>query len=235
MVQEFDSRISQLRHQRAHLPQLAELAELATARQPLADAARDARIVVDDLEVVQRKAEADVEQVRARRARDSERIDAGLITNPKDLARMQTEMASLERRIGTLEDEELEVMEQLETAQAALAEVTGQIAELDARTAELETVVVQRREEIDAQLVEVEAERAPAASTLPAPLVTLYDRLREQKGGLGASELRLRQCGGCRLTLDTAELARIKALPVDEVVRCEECSRILVRTDESGL
>ncbi len=52
---------------------------------------------------------------------------------------------------------------------------------------------------------------------------------------MGAALLRARQCGGCRLTLDAQELARIKAAPADDVIRCEECQRILVRTPESGL
>ena len=65
--------------------------------------------------------------------------------------------------------------------------------------------------------------------------MALYERLREQKGGVGAALLRARQCGGCQLTLDASEIARIKAAPVDEVLRCEECQRILVRTEESGV
>jgi len=47
--------------------------------------------------------------------------------------------------------------------------------------------------------------------------------------------LRARQCGGCRLSLDPAELAAIKSAASNEVIRCEECQRILVRTGESGL
>ena len=37
------------------------------------------------------------------------------------------------------------------------------------------------------------------------------------------------------LSLDNAELGKIRAAADDEVLRCEECQRILVRTDESGL
>jgi len=88
---------------------------------------------------------------------------------------------------------------------------------------------------IDEQLQQVQADRGPAAEGLPDDLVALYMRLREQKGGVGAAALRARECGGCRLSLDSVELSRIKGLPEDEVVRCEECSRILVRTSESGL
>jgi len=81
----------------------------------------------------------------------------------------------------------------------------------------------------------VAAARGPVVADLPADLLALYEKLREQKGGVGAAELRQRRCGGCQLTLDNAEIAAIKARAVDEVVRCEECSRILVRTAESGL
>jgi predicted nucleic acid-binding Zn-ribbon protein len=56
-----------------------------------------------------------------------------------------------------------------------------------------------------------------------------------QKNGVGAAALRRRECTGCRLSLNPSDLAAIAAAPTDEVVRCEECSRILVRTGESGL
>ncbi|MFT4083357.1 MAG: C4-type zinc ribbon domain-containing protein [Nocardioides sp.] len=175
-----------------------------------------------------------MEAVKARRARDQQRMDSGAVGNPKDLERMQGELASLERRISVLEDEELEVMEQLETAQDALAEFERRIAEIDEKAQVATAEQTAQLAEIDAQLAEIAAERAPATEPIPADLLTLYDRLREREV-IGAAELRARQCQGCMLTLDPAELARIRGLAPDEVVRCEECSRILVRTSESGL
>ena len=87
---------------------------------------------------------------------------------------------------------------------------------------------------IDRSLDEVSAARGPATDGMPDDLMALYERLREQKG-IGAALLRARQCGGCNMTLDASELSRIRSAPADEVIRCEECQRILVRTDESGL
>ncbi len=196
---------------------------------------RDARILVDDLSLEQRKADNEVEQVKARRERDRTRLDSGQVSNPKDVERMQHEMESLERRIGTLEDAELEVMERLEEAQTSARDLEEELA---GATQQLEVLTAARDakvEELDAELASVAAERGPMAERLPEELVALYERLRGQKGGVGAAALRARACEGCRLTLDTAELNRIKGLPDDEVVRCEECSRILVRTRESGL
>jgi predicted nucleic acid-binding Zn-ribbon protein len=196
---------------------------------------RDAQILVDDLTAEQEKVDSDVENVKTRRTRDRDRMDQGLIANPKDLERMTHELESLERRISSLEDDEIEVMERLEEAQRTLDSLTAQIAAADERLHALAGSRDARAADIDAQLAEVATDRGPKAATLPADLVALYDKLRESKGGVGAAALRARQCGGCRLAVDNAELAVIKAAPSDEVIRCEECQRILVRTSESGL
>jgi uncharacterized protein len=70
---------------------------------------------------------------------------------------------------------------------------------------------------------------------VPADLLALYDKIRASSGGLGAAPLRRGQCGGCRVMLSTVGLNAIRAAAPDEVVRCEECRRILVRTADSGL
>jgi len=234
-VQELDSRADQLRHQRKSLPEIAEIATLEGKRVDVENLARDARIVVADLTEEQRKVDQDVEAVKTRRTRDRDRMDRGLITNPKDLERMQHELESLERRISSLEDDELEVMEKLEEAQAELTKLETMVAESDQQLTTLAATRDEKVASIDEQLADVLAQRGPAAEGLPDDLVTLYDRLREQKGGVGAAELRARQCTGCRLSIDASELGRIRGLAEDEVVRCEECQRILVRTVESGL
>jgi predicted nucleic acid-binding Zn-ribbon protein len=234
-LQDLDSRADQLRHQRRSLPELAELAELAEARARIEGAAQDARMTVDDLTAEQAKVDADVEQVKARRERDQQRIDQGLISNPKDIQRMQQEMVSLERRITSLEDDEIEVMERLEEAQGTLDDLTRRLSETDAQIAETTTIRDTTLAGIDKSLGELDAERTPLAAELPADLLGLYDRLRESKGGVGAALLRAGRCGGCMLGLDNAELATIRAAADDDVIRCEECSRILVRTSESGI
>jgi uncharacterized protein len=234
-VQALDARADQLRHQRANLPEQAEIAALAAGREGLDNQARDLRIVVDDLGVEQRKVDLDVEQVKTRRTRDQDRMSQGLISNPKDLERMQHEMTSLERRIVSLEDDELEIMGRLEDAQRDLDEVTARLTAADERLGELARERDRRTAELDAALGETMTERAAAAEGLPEDLLALYEKLRAHKGGVGAAALHQGRCTGCQLRIDNAELAVIARAPSDLVVRCEECSRILVRTAESGL
>lgn len=234
-LQASDSTLAQLHHRRSTLPEHAKIAELQARVAELDGTRIEAATAVDDLTRDQRKADAEVELVKTRRARDEERLASGAITNPKDLSSLQHELTALERRITTLEDEELEVMEALEEAQttldAAQAELTGVQAELDQTIAARDAALAV----IDQQIADAQAERDSSATAVPDELTALYDKVRAQYGGLGAAALRAKKCEGCRLEINSADLRDLAALPEDEVLRCPECSRILVRTAESGL
>ncbi len=234
-VQELDVRLDQLRHRLANLPQTRELAVLSTVRAELAGLVRDAQIQIDDLTREQKKADADVEQVKARRARDQDRMDRGLVSNPKDLERMQQELVSLTRRISELEDAELDVMERLESAQAEQQRLQRRLAEIDATSAELLESRDAGAAEAGEQMATATEQRRTTAEGLPADLLALYEKIRKQKGGVGAAALLQRRCTGCSLQLNAAELGAIAKSSSDEVLRCEECNRILVRTGESGV
>ena len=126
-------------------------------------------------------------------------------------------------------------MERLESAQARLKEAGTERASI---AADLQAVTG-RRDIALAELTELAGKatdrRAVVVAEEPTDLVELYQRLRVQQGGVGAAALRRGQCQGCHLSLNTVDLNAIRAAAADEVVRCEECRRILVRTDESGL
>jgi len=232
---DLDAELGRLEHRRRNLPEHAQVAALEQRDRQLRDeiAALEAR--EGDLRREQVKADTDVEQVRSRIARDRTRLDAGQVSSPRELENLQSEIESLLRRQSDLEDVELDVMERLEAAQGRLKEAG---AERMSVGAELESVVGRR----DAALAELGGlsaraadRRAGVAEQEPADLLDLYERLRVQHGGVGAAALRRGQCQGCHLTLNTADLNVIRAAAPDDVVRCEECRRILVRTDESGL
>ncbi|MFG1955481.1 zinc ribbon domain-containing protein [Micromonospora sp. NPDC048830] len=232
-LQAIDTALAQLAHRRRSLPEHAELDALARELSALEDERVRAQVTVDDLDRDIARLEKDVDQVRARKSKDEARLAAG--TGPaRELEALQHELVSLNRRQSDLEDAELELMEQRETAQAALDGVERRIAEARERRAAAE----RRRDDSLAEIAKEEefrrSARQPLAGDLPADLVALYDRIREDTG-LGAALLTGARCGGCRLELSGADLARIRRADPDEVVRCEECRRIMVRTNESGL
>ncbi|WTO64007.1 C4-type zinc ribbon domain-containing protein [Streptomyces sp. NBC_00212] len=176
-----------------------------------------------------------MDQVRQRAARDQQRLDSGAVSSPKDLESLQREITSLAKRQGDLEDVVLEVMERRESAQERAAELTGRVSSVQAKTDDATARRDAALAELDAEAASVTKEREIVAGSVPADLLKLYDKLREQQGGVGAARLYQRRCEGCRLELNITEVNEVKAAAPDTVLRCENCRRILVRTSESGL
>jgi len=193
-----------------------------------------ARTAHGDVQREVAKAEADVQLVRDRSARDQARLDSGQGT-AKDLQALQHEVASLARRQGELEDVELEVMERAEALEARVRELEVARAELTVKVDALEAARDKALADLDAEAAQVTANRANVVPGVGEDLVALYEKIRANSGGVGAAALHQRRCEGCRLELNQVDINRIAAAADDEVLRCEECRRILVRTSESGI
>jgi predicted nucleic acid-binding Zn-ribbon protein len=233
-LQKLDTRLDQLAHRERTLPVQAQLAEATTAAARLQEDVVLARTAVQDNERAVSKADADVQLVRDRADRDRARLASGTGT-AKELQNLQHELETLARRQAELEDVELEVMERAESLQAELqAKETAQ-QEAAAAVERLTTDRDAALAEIGTERDSVQRERADVAAGVGAELLPLYEKLRDQMGGVAAAALQQKRCSGCGLELGQAELSRIRSAPEDEVLRCEECRRILIRTAESGL
>jgi predicted nucleic acid-binding Zn-ribbon protein len=232
-LQAIDTALAQIAHRRSSLPELADLDRLARELSKLEDDRVRAQVAVDDIDRDIARLDKDVEQVRARADRDRVRLDAG--TGPaKELEALQHELATLSRRQSELEDAELELMEERETRQAELDRVEGALTGTRQTRAETETRRDTTLGDLDKEREWRQTSRAPLVADLPKDLVVLYEKVRESTG-IGAALLRAGRCEGCRLELSGSDLSRVRGTAPDEVVRHEECGRILVRTAESGL
>jgi predicted nucleic acid-binding Zn-ribbon protein len=189
---------------------------------------------VRDLGREVKRLESDVETVRQREDKDQRLLDSGSVS-PKEMTNLQHELQSLKRRQSDLEDQELELMERLEVAETALAAAQSGLEQARADLARAEQLRDDALADIADSTTRHQSTRAEIAGGVSAPLLSLYDRIRTQTGTTGAAMLKARQCQGCRIELYGNELAAVRNADPHEVVRCENCGRILVRTGESGL
>ena len=230
-VQALDTRAAQLAHQRRTLPALARIAEFGVRFADVESSRVASRTALSDIRRELAKADGDVDQVRSRVARDQGRLDSGT-GSAKDLQAITSELTALARRQGELEEIELAVMERLEAHEAALAELDAAATVIRGQQAEVESERDAALVTIDADTATLAGERATKAEGLDAGLIALYDKLRKQLGGLGAAALRGRRCDGCRLELNPMHLQALRQAAPEQVLRCEECDRILVRLPE---
>ena len=227
-VQRHDTRADQIRHRRANLPERATLAEREAERARAERELSTTSARRDELQAEQDRIEGEVAKAKERIAVVDGKLYGGATSNPRELQALQDEVASLGRRVNLLEDSELEVMEQLEPVEAASVNQQAAIERLGADIERLGMELTAAEAELDVDLADVESHRAEASGAVPSELLEEYEVIRARSGGIGAAPLSGGQCGGCHIKLSAMELDRIKKLPTDAVVHCDECGRLLV-------
>lgn len=234
-LQALDTKLLQLAHKRTVAPEISQVQDLEVELGSIKMRLVAAQTEASDLKLNQLKAEADVDQVLTRTKRDQDRLDSGAVSASKELESLQHEIVTLGKRQAELEDVELEIMQNLEDAQRAATELQSN----DTGTTQKLAAAIQARDDvfadIDFEINSLTTQRTQISGSLPVDLISMYDKIRSDHGGIGAAMIQRRTCQGCNLSIDAQEIDKIRGLPTDAIVRCDECRRILVRTAESGL
>lgn len=225
-LQTEDSAIDRLEHQKASLPEAARLAEI---RDQLAELGSDLEIARKQDDETQRevsKLEGEIELIDQKIAKEEQRMFSGSVSNPKELSALQAEVESLKRKKSGIEDRELEAMEAREQATATVESLTREQATASSEAEQLAAKVGGLTRDIDSQLAEHRSQRDDILPAIPDQVLTLYEKLREQKAGVGAAALVGGTCQGCHTKLPSKEVERLRA--EGGLQRCDNCRRILV-------
>jgi uncharacterized protein len=228
-----DAELTRIEHRRKVLPEQQEVQRLEAERLTRKDAAVKVEILIDDLDRDIRKLESEIDGVRKREERDRGMLDGGSV-GAKQLAELQHELTSLQRRRSVLEDDLLEVMERREAAVADHQHAGARLTKAETDLEDAARLRDQAVADLDVAAQRCATDRGQLVEVFPAELLGVYDKQRAQHG-VGAALLQARRCGACRIELDRGEIARIAKTEPQVVVRCPECGAVLVRTKQSGL
>lgn len=226
---EVDAALARIDHRVRKMPEQEELDRIRAEHGAANDRVAVLGIAMADLDEQVAKFESEIDGVRQREDRDRALLQGGSVA-AKQVAELQHELETLERRQASLEDSLLEVMERREELAAQRTEELARVADLETTVAAAQHAVADVVAELDGARQESLARRAELLQSLQADLVDLYERQRA-RGGAGAGQLQGRRCGACRIEIDRGEMARITAAADDEVLRCPECNAILVRAE----
>jgi predicted nucleic acid-binding Zn-ribbon protein len=232
-VQAHDTTIDQLRHRSATLPARAEVAAIESQ---LAELEKKAAEVGTELHAVDRRQKAAEDEVASLDAKITEldkKLYGGTVSAIKELQALQADIESLQRHKAEVEDREHAAMEEREPFDAELGAIDAERARHDDVARQLRAAIAEAEAELDGEIAREVIVRDDARALVPPVLIDEYDRLRDKLGGVAAARLEPGgRCGGCHLSLPAQEVARIKReLPIDALIHCEQCGRILVRVD----
>ncbi|MDQ3914051.1 MAG: C4-type zinc ribbon domain-containing protein [Actinomycetota bacterium] len=225
-LQAEDTAIKRLEERRASLPEAQRLDEVNATLAELDADLEIARKQHDEVVREVARLEGESELLDQKIAREEQRMFSGGVSNPKELSALQAEVESLKRKKTALEDELLEAMLGREQAASTMEGLAKEREEIAAEAGELTATVGGLTTEIAADLQKHSAARAGIMATISADLLTLYERIRESKGGVGAAALEAGTCLGCHTKLPQRELERMRA--EGGLQRCDNCRRILV-------
>jgi len=233
-LQKVDAEIDLLNHRAKNLPEHLQIAELEAIKQ--SSDSELGLVSIDEADVKREvaKADADAEQVRTRKTRDEVRLASGQ-GSAKDLEHLQHELVSLTRRVNDLEEIELEIMIRLDEFTSKANEYRAVIADSDAKLEVLSTSRDKQLSELAVNVKNLKEERTMIAGKIATEFLALYEKLRTSNEGVGAAAIVRKRCSGCHLDLTAIDAEKFKQAPADDVLRCEECRRILIRTVDSGL
>lgn len=227
-LQLIDTAISHLKIRLANLPEREQITAIHTRLENTAVELAVVETELADVAIDLRRIEVDVEQVADRIKKDESRLSSGA-GSPKELEQLQHELGTLAKRKSELEDGELEVMLKHDAVKARVDELQNDQVGLKQLELELNIRLENATTEIQSEISIQQAERGQLAPKIEATLVELYEKVRTSNDGVGAALLVGNKCEGCHLSINAIEIERIKSLPADEIIRCEECRRILVR------
>jgi predicted nucleic acid-binding Zn-ribbon protein len=228
VVQDLDTHITQLQHKRVALTEKSGLAALEATLSTLVAQRATAAAARAALVATQKDLEGQIAVIAERRGGIEQRMYAARGSSTRDLQAMDEEVHHLAERLSELEDRELVAMVEQEPFDAELAGLAERLGPLEEQAVALRAVVAVEQETIDAELTTAVAERATEAALLPPELSARYEALRTRLKGIGAARLIGHRCDGCHLELSPVEVEKIRALPPDAVVTCDQCGRILV-------
>lgn len=223
-LQEVDAKIDQLIEDRRSLPELAQHAQADQAAQVAVAAHDEATHLLRSLDRDLARLDHELQVSEQKLGEQERRLFAGGM-NARETQNMRDEVESLRRRISTIEDDLLDLLEQRDSRQErqqALEEEADSAREAEQRLAGL---VNEALGTIDASLIRYRERRGGIVGLVAPDLLAMYRRLRERRGGIVVGAVSGRVCGACHLAMSMGEYEEIREDPIPQ---CIHCAAILV-------
>jgi predicted nucleic acid-binding Zn-ribbon protein len=168
------------------------------------------------------QAEIDKASDDARRAR--QRMNA--ITSQKELNALNKEIETARRNNSSNTEELKKLQAQYDEAKAAYEK---RVADIEAMKAEMQSIEDNMVGEIEQRTEQSSNQRARKEAIhgiVDRPVLSRFNRVMAQRGGVAISEVKNEICSGCRMKIPPQQYNRV--LRMNSMETCQQCSRMLV-------
>jgi len=229
ILQDRDRSLRRVEGELAHIgPERATLQTRTSKAQGALDAAK---LRVNQLESERKRLELDVE---AKKSLIEKYSNQQLQTRKNEEYRaLAHEIETCKSDITKIEDREIELMEQAETAQKEVVRCNGELAAAKRLMDDQLAQLAKREENLKRELAELQSNRGELATAVDEGVRSRYERLAKSKGENVVVGVNHGVCGGCHMKLQPQLLVACRG--ETEIVTCSNCGRILYYTREMNL
>ena len=145
---------------------------------------------------------------------------------------MQHQMAAVKTEIDQFESRTLEIMMAADELAAGLKRAEAQL-KADEAALEAERASIERERDEQAAMATASAEeRAALVAQLPPAVVSTFERVARQRGGVALARAEKERCVMCQLRLRPMVFNAV--MRNDSIVQCDSCQRILYYVAPGG-
>ncbi len=181
------------------------------------------RQLLEELKHQQLSAEWEIDDFTSKINTLEQKLYEGKIKNPKELANLQHEADGLKTRRNQSEDKALEIIDQVELTEGYVATTSNTLKNLEMEWHDRQQLLTTDIEQLKTTLSHLEQQRQLILTEIDSQIINLYQELKRQKG-TAVAKVDQGMCHGCRISLPTSELQRVRG---GSLVRCGSCGRIL--------
>ena len=186
---------------------------------------QDLKAQLRDMNTKRRVVERAISDFQERLRKVEARLYGGSVTNPRELGAAEEERGFISGEQRLAEDTLLELMVTIEDTQSDGSVAKESLNKLKAERIEYTTELRGMEESLAVELEDLLSDKKQVMPFLSVQTLSLYDSLRKSRAGLAVAKVERGMCQGCRLTLSTMELQRVRIS--NDIVQCGSCNRIL--------
>lgn len=155
-----------------------------------------------------------------------DRMYSGEVKNPKELSDLQLDAASLRRRMGALDEQQLELLIEIERIETDGKQADHTLAQVRAEWESSQSDLLAEHRQLSAQIELLGTQRDERRSAVRAEDLEIYDQLRPIKKGHVVTVLTEGTCGVCGNTPSTSTARMVQRN--ESIVTCSTCGRVLM-------
>ena len=158
----------------------------------------------------------------------------------KEYSAVLTQLNTTKADNSKIESQSLELLKNIDADEAECEEIQSQINEQKQHLEQLRTEVETLASKYQAEIDKIQAEWDQAAQIIPDKLLEIFKRVTETYDGQAVALIEQQDgkkgaysCGGCFMGI-TAECVNL-LMTKDDIIRCPNCTRILVLGSEEHI